>query len=102
MKKDKIRDSVMAAIESSSEPLTQILRQNLMADGWDRDAVSSVAVSSSKTDLTISSPSKSAADLEYGTESTPPNAGVRRFANRTDVIEKTILDQAEQSLRGVL
>lgn len=102
MNKDPIEDSVLSAIESSADDIAAILRQNAMADGWDRSAASSLSVETEGTDLSITSESKSAADLEYGTDEMRPNPAVRRFINRSKVIEAAILRKANEQLRGVL
>ncbi|MFY9240136.1 MAG: hypothetical protein WAO78_14925 [Roseovarius sp.] len=102
MNEDEIRDSVMSAIESSAEPLTQILRQHARAGGWDTTSSNSLTVQVEGTSVSVVSENSKAADLEYGTDEVRPNRVIHRFSNRSQAIESTILDQAEAQLRGLL
>jgi hypothetical protein len=89
------------AITSSEIELTSILRDHLLASGWPYEAALSVSISytGERFDYKFEGAyTQEAETLEFGSEEAQPTAAVRRFLNKTNVIEQVYVAQLERQL----
>jgi len=99
---ESIKQSAKGAVEDSVSAMTALVRGFARSTGWPADAARSLRVQYSDGQVEVSSPSKKAADLEYGDGESVPSPAVRQFANRLEEAEKVILRNAEARLKGIL
>lgn len=90
-------------IAKSARPLSRDLRRSGLLSGWGRKETSGLRVVAKGRRLSVVAPEK-ALDREYGGVSAPPDATIRRWANRPEQIESLILQSAERVLKkeGIL
>jgi hypothetical protein len=89
------------AITSSEIELTSILRDHLLASGWTYEAALSVSIvyTGERFDYKFEGASTQEAEtLEFGSEEMRPTAAVRKFLNKTNVIEQVYVAQLERQL----
>ena len=82
-----------------------MLREYLMSSGWPFEAAMSVLLSYSGETLSydFEGPAAEAAQtLEFGNESQRPTAAVRKFLNKSEIIEKVYLRNLEDELGDIL
>lgn len=77
---------------------THDLRARAAHMGWSPEAVKELKVT---PDLDIELGDQ-AADLEYGTQDSPPLPAVRQYKNRTQNLEAYLLRYIESRLQGVI
>lgn len=93
------------AIESAAEKLTTLLRSDLQANGWTLEELLSVSVifDGDRFNYSFSGEYASAAEnKEFGTETTRPNGAVRKFFNRSEVLDNVFLKSLEAQLGKLL
>ena len=98
-------ERVIEAIEQSAQVAaryaTASLRRTAYQEGWPGRQAASLNVRYQDSSWTVTG-SEDAANSEYGTPSTPPNASVRRFATNSRTVEEAFLADLGARLRGVL
>lgn len=91
------------AITKSTRPLSRDLRRSSLLSGWGRGETTGLRVVAKGRRLSVVAPDK-ALGREYGDHQTPPDATIRRWANRSSRIEGILIQSAERVLKkeGIL
>ena len=93
------------AAAETARSMTYELRQSALDHGWHPEIVNNLFVVHTGHEFKVHIPkqhSKSVHDLEYGTESTPPTAVLRKFNNRPHSMESTFLKSLSRITEGKL
>jgi hypothetical protein len=87
--------------KNASQLMTLDVQQSAINNGWKEDVAKSTSVTYVKGKYEVSVSSKfegEALDLEYGTTRSRPTAVLRKYANDTSKIEKSIINGMEKDL----
>jgi len=96
--------AISAGVHDAAKPLTANLRQAASKSGWDVRAARGlrVAVKGTKPPALTVNANQAAQAAEYGGVGQPPNAAVRRWANKKKPVEGVLIAAVAERLRGVL
>jgi hypothetical protein len=87
--------------KNASQLMAMDIRQSAAQSGWKEDVAQTINVSYTTGRYKVSVPKKlegQALDLEYGTTRSRPTAVLRKYANDTSKIEKSIINGMEKDL----
>lgn len=93
------------AIDSTAAELTSLLRSQLLARGWSFDAAMAVSLfyTGERFDYKFEGAyAEEAQTLEFGTEFVRPTAEVRKFLNRSEIMENVYLRKLEAGLGDLI
>jgi hypothetical protein len=87
VKQDFFKRLYKRALKELSKELTGQLQKHALQDGWDPKVAAGLTVSFNGTSLNAAHENQYGTmmfDLEFGTETTPPKATIRKMGNNTD------------------
>jgi len=93
------------AAAQTARSMTYELRQSALDHGWDPKVASKLFIVHNGSEFKLHVPARHKAkvyDLEYGTQSTPPSAVIRKFNNRPQSMEKALLSNLAKLTKGKL
>ena len=93
------------AAAQTARSMTYTLRQSAIDHGWDPKIANKLFVVHTGSEFKVHVPARYKAkvyDLEYGTQSTPPSAVIRKFNNRPEHMEKAFLNHLSKLTKGKL
>ena len=93
------------AAAQTARSMTYTLRQSALDHGWDSKVASKLFVVHDGEKFRVHVPARYKSkvhDLEYGTQSTPPSAVIRKFNNRPEHMEKVFLEHLSKLTKGKL
>lgn len=93
------------AITKTAVELTSLLRTNLMSGGWGLEASLSTSIfyTGERFDYKFEGPNADEAmTLEFGSEDVRPTALVRKFLNKSQLIDRVYVSKLETELGDLL